>query len=141
MYLLIRIFGEDKDLDILQMTSWGIVAFFICLILIRIAGRRTFGMRTAFDNIITIMLGAILNQAVVGASPFLPIIICSSGIVILHRLFTRLGVTRHFFDTVIKGDKVKEDVQQALRLEDQLNSLEQVHDIYGKQRKNWHCFK
>jgi len=53
MNLLIQIFGEGKDLNALQMSSRGIVIFFIALILIRISGRRSFGVRTPLDNIIT----------------------------------------------------------------------------------------
>jgi len=50
MELLIKIFGEGKDLDALQMSSRGIVMFFIALVLIRLSGRRSFGVRTPLDN-------------------------------------------------------------------------------------------
>src|ERR1700733_6885187 len=57
MHLLIEIFGEGKDLTFLQMTARGIVVFFLALLLIRISGRRSFGMHMPLDNIISIMLG------------------------------------------------------------------------------------
>src|ERR1700761_5027241 len=85
MEILLKIFGEGKDLSALQMSCRGIVIFFVALVLIRISGRRSFGVRTPLDNIITISLGAIMSRAVVGASDFVPVIACCFAIVLLHR--------------------------------------------------------
>ncbi len=72
MDILTTLFGHGKDLDSLQMICRAIVSFFLTLVLIRIAGIRTFGKKTPFDNVITIMLGSIFSRVVVGASPFIP---------------------------------------------------------------------
>ena len=61
MDILHTLFGEGKDLNSLQMVCRAVGCFFITLALIRIAGIRTFGRRTAFDNVITIMLGSIFD--------------------------------------------------------------------------------
>ena len=106
MELLIKIFGEGKDLNALQMSSRGIVMFFIALILIRISGRRSFGIRTPLDNIITISLGAIMSRAVVGASAFVPVVVCCFVIVLLHRGFGWLIVHHKGFGRLIEGDKI-----------------------------------
>jgi hypothetical protein len=45
---------------------------------------RSFGGRTALDNIIVILLGALLSRAIVGASGFFPLIASSFVIVIIH---------------------------------------------------------
>jgi len=55
MYVLINIFGEGKELTLIQMCARGVVVFFIALILIRISGRRSFGMHMPLDNIISII--------------------------------------------------------------------------------------
>jgi uncharacterized membrane protein YcaP (DUF421 family) len=127
MELLKEIFGEGKDLNVLQMSCRGIVVFIIALALIRLSGRRSFGIRTPLDNIISISLGAILSRAIVGASAFLPIIVCCFVIVILHRTFGWLVVNNKAFGRFIEGDKIllykdgrfiKENMERGLLCEE-----------------------
>ncbi|MES2376815.1 MAG: YetF domain-containing protein [Bacteroidota bacterium] len=127
MELLKDIFGEGKDLNVLQMSCRGIVVFIIALALIRLSGRRSFGIRTPLDNIISISLGAILSRAIVGASAFLPIIVCCFVIVILHRAFSWLVVNNKAFGRFIEGDKIllyedgrfiKENMERGLLCEE-----------------------
>jgi uncharacterized membrane protein YcaP (DUF421 family) len=106
MEILIKIFGEGKNLDALQMSSRGIVVFFIALLLIRISGRRSFGVRSPLDNIISISLGAILSRAIVGASDFVPVIVTCFVVVSLHRLIG-WGIARSkTFGRLIEGEKI-----------------------------------
>src|ERR1700709_1805557 len=105
MEILIKIFGEGKDLNMLQMSCRGIVMFVIALILIRVSGRRSFGVRSPLDNIITISLGAIMSRAVVGASDFVPVVVCCFVIVLLHRLVGWLIAHSKPFGRFIEGQK------------------------------------
>ena len=91
MDILSTLFGHGKDLNSLQMICRAAVSFFLTLILIRIAGIRTFGKKTPFDNVITIMLGSIFSRVVVGASPFIPTTLACLAFVLIHRL---LAMTR-----------------------------------------------
>lgn len=95
MDIFIKIFGEDRHLDTLQMVCRGIAIFIIALALIRISGRRSFGLRTPLDNVISILLGAILSRAVVGVSPFVPVVVTCFVIVLLHRIFGWLVTKYH----------------------------------------------
>jgi uncharacterized membrane protein YcaP (DUF421 family) len=147
--ILIKIFGEGKDLNSLQISSRAIVVYLLALLLIRIAGRRTFGKKTAFDNTIAIMLGAILSRAVVGASPFLPTIIGSLVLVLLHRGIAWYSLFNKKFEHIVKGESEvlyqngeinKENMKRGLmsendlrgdiRLKGQTNSLEDFDEIY-----------
>lgn len=106
MTQLQSLFGDGTELSAPQMICRAIVIFIVTLGLIRIAGRRSFGMRSAFDNVITLLLGAVLGRAVVGASPFGPTIAAAGAIVLLHRIFAWLAVRSHRFGYLIKGDPI-----------------------------------
>ena len=136
MELLIKIFGEGKDLDALQMSSRGVVIFFIALILIRISGRRSFGVRTPLDNIITISLGAILSRAVVGASDFVPVVVCCFVIVLLHRLFGSLIAHSKSFGRFIEGEKMVLFENNAFNTDNMKNALVCQEDIMQGVRKS-----
>jgi uncharacterized membrane protein YcaP (DUF421 family) len=109
------VFGEGKDLDTLQMSCRAVVAFLITLLLIRIAGIRTFGKKSAFDNVIIIMLGSILSRVVVGASPFIPTTVACLAFVLVHWLRVRIS------------DK---DLKEGLRLEINDESFDDVKEIF-----------
>ncbi|MEO3407620.1 YetF domain-containing protein [Mucilaginibacter sp. CAU 1740] len=149
MELLLKLFGEGEHLDALQMSSRGIVMFLVMLVLIRISGRRSFGVRTALDNIIAISLGAIMSRAVVGASPFGAVICCCFVIVLLHRATGRLIAGSQRISRVIEGEKIllfkdgvylKENMKKALVCEEDLmqgvrksaltEDMDQIQKVY-----------
>jgi uncharacterized membrane protein YcaP (DUF421 family) len=149
MELLIKIFGEGKDLNALQMSSRGVVMFFIALILIRLSGRRSFGVRTPLDNIITISLGAVMSRAIVGASDFVPVVVCCLMIVLLHRLFGWLIAHSKAFGRFIEGDKMvlfengkfredamkkalvcQEDIMQGVRKSALTEDMTKIEKVY-----------
>ncbi len=129
MDILIKIFGEGKDLSVLQMSCRGLVVFLIALVLIRISGRRSFGMRTPLDNIIVITLGAVLSRAIVGVSPFLPIIVTSLVIVLLHRALGWLTIHNKTIAQIIEGKKIVLYSNEKFREENMNNALVSKEDI------------
>jgi uncharacterized membrane protein YcaP (DUF421 family) len=149
MEILRIIFGEGKELTALQMSSRGVVVFFIALIVIRISGRRSFGVRSPLDNIITISLGAVLSRAIVGASDFVPVIVTCFVVVILHRLIGSLIAHSKLFGRFIEGDKIilfengtfdesnmkralvcKEDIMQGVRKSAMMEDMTRIDKVY-----------
>jgi uncharacterized membrane protein YcaP (DUF421 family) len=149
MKLLYEIFGAGKDLTVLQMTVRSILVFIIALILIRISGRRSFGLRSPFDNIITIMLGAVLSRAIVGASDFLPVIASCTALVVAHRLVAYGMVHDPRFSRLVSGEKIllfrdgefikknmdkaqicKEEILQEVRKTVLTEDLDRIEKIY-----------
>ena len=104
--LIYNLFGEGKDLNALQMGCRAFVMFFITLLLIRIAGMRAFGQKSAFDMIIVIMLGAILSRAVTGASAFWPTITAGAVLAIVHRLLAWISMYSDVVGRIVKGEKI-----------------------------------
>lgn len=104
MHLFHIIFGEGKDLDVLQMSSRAVVAFFLTLVFIRIAGIRTFGKKTPFDNVVIIMLGSIFSRVVVGASPFIPTTAACIAFVLVHRFLAWISLYNDTVGRWIKGE-------------------------------------
>jgi len=143
------LFGEGEKLNILQMSMRALVMFLIMLILIRFAGRRAFAKKSSFDNIIVIMLGAVLARGVVGASPFWSTVAASIIMIILHRIVAWLSVKNNFVERLVKGNAIllfqkekivgknltktgisKKDLHESLRLETKKDSLEDIEDAY-----------
>lgn len=149
MNILNDLWGSGTNLNALQMVCRGVVIFIVALILIRLSGRRSFGVGSPLDNIIVILLGAILSRAVVGASPFISVVATSTVIVLLHRIFSWIKAKSKNFTKVVEGDKIppfkngqfmhanmkralvnKEDVMQELRkaaLTEDLNIVELIY--------------
>jgi uncharacterized membrane protein YcaP (DUF421 family) len=149
MELIYLIFGSGKDLSVLQMTCRTIVVFIIALVLIRISGRRSFGLHAPLDNIITIILGAVISRAIVGASDFIPVIASCTVLVLVHRLFAYLMVHHAGFSKLVSGEKMllfkggnfigknmdkaqvcREDILQEVRtkaLTEDLNDIEKIY--------------
>jgi len=144
-----EIFGSGKDLTVIQMSARSVVVFIIALILLRISGRRSFSLRSPLDNIITIILGAVLSRAIVGASPFLPVIAASTVLVLIHRLIA-YGIVHHpGFSKLVSGEKIllfkegdfikqnmdkalvcTEEVLQEVRKTAQTENLDKIEKIY-----------
>jgi len=144
-----EVFGSGKELNALQMCFRGLLVFIICWLLIRLSGRRSFGLKTPLDNVIVILLGTLLGRGVVGASPFVPIVAVSTFIVLLHRFVGWLMATNPGFSKIMEGEKIllfnkgnfvlknmksalvcKEDVLQGLRnaaLTEDINKIEKIY--------------
>jgi uncharacterized membrane protein YcaP (DUF421 family) len=106
MRFLILFFGEGPDLSAWQMSARAVVIFFIALVFIRISGRRSFGLHSPFDSCTTVLLGAILSRAVIGASPFLGTVSAAAVLVVLHRLIALASVHWGWFEKAVSGEGV-----------------------------------
>jgi len=149
MQTINELFGQNQNLDAMQMGIRAIVIFFIALVLIRFTGMRVFGIETAFDTCIIIMLGAVLTRAIVGASPFIPTIVASVALVTVHKIIAIISVKNQTISHLVKGipyslykeGKLNDknlrkclvsfgDIMEEVRLKLNQNSLDDVDEIF-----------
>jgi uncharacterized membrane protein YcaP (DUF421 family) len=142
-------FAKNDNLTMLEMGTRAFLIFFVALLLIRLAGIRAFGIRSAFDNIIILLLGAILSRAVVGASSFFPTVVASFVLVVLHRIFAFWSLYNHFIGWIFKGKAVPlylngrkqrknmhrtlisdEDLHESVRLEGNVEDFKEIDAAY-----------
>ena len=97
------VFGAGRDLTTWQMAARGAAMFVIALVMVRLSGRRSFGLRTPFDSCTTVLLGAILSRAVVGASDFWPTVAGAAALVLMHRLTGMASVRWPWLERLVNG--------------------------------------
>ena len=148
MEIIHTLFGSGKDLNSLQMVCRAVLSFLMALVLIRIAGIRTFGKRSAFDNVIVIMLGSIFSRVVVGASPFVPTSLACLAFVLVHSVLGYMSVRSDLVGRLVKGQKAtlyaedkpneanmrkamvsEKDLMESVRLRLNSDDLSQVREI------------
>jgi len=96
-------FDQVDDLGIFPIVVRSLMVFFATLILLRIAGRRSFGQKTAFDLCITVLLGAVLSRAIVGATPVISAVVAGACLVVAHRVLGILAARWKILDRWING--------------------------------------
>ncbi len=149
MHWLATLLGEGKDLNLLQMSLRAFIVFIAALVMLRVTGQRTFGNRSALDNVVMIILGAILSRAVTGSSPFIPVMGASLVIVLFHRCLSWLALWNKTIGKWVKGNPVllfrdghfkrekmrkallsDEDVKEGVRMQLNEDSVENIAQIY-----------
>ncbi|HEY5392586.1 MAG TPA: YetF domain-containing protein [Hanamia sp.] len=149
MHILYELWGRGSNLNCLQMSCRAAACFFIALILIRFTGMRVFGIQSAFDTCIIIMLGAVLGRAVVGASPFISTICASTVLVLIHKIIGELSVKNQVISHLVKGTPLSlykdgilndrnmrkcslsyGDVMEEIRIKLNQNGLENIEEIF-----------
>jgi uncharacterized membrane protein YcaP (DUF421 family) len=143
------LFYEAGHLNSIQMGIRAILVMIGALLIFRISGQRTFGMHTAIDNIVMIILGGILGRVITGGAPFLPGMFATLVIVLLHRLLAWICLYNHDIGNIIKGRKLSlykngvlntktrkqallsdADFMEGIRLATGSESLEGVDEVF-----------
>jgi uncharacterized membrane protein YcaP (DUF421 family) len=113
------LFGSGSDLSALQMSVRAVIVFVLTPAFIRVAGRSSFGQHRPFDACATVLLGAVLSWAVVGASPFGATLSAGAAIVLLHRLVALASLRWPRFESLVTG-RERVLVHDGVRVEHQM---------------------
>ncbi len=126
-----------------------IVVCIIGVLIIKLAGRRTFSMNMALDNLITIMMGGILTRGIDGRTPFLGVVASAIAVVVFYRAINWGCVYSNKFGRLIKGrEKIiyqngswntdimkkfmvtEKDIQERVRVKLNKDSFDDINQIY-----------
>jgi uncharacterized membrane protein YcaP (DUF421 family) len=143
---LADLFGNGDDLTAEQMALRAGVIFFFTLWLVRISGRRSFAQHGTFDVCVTVLLGAILGRAIVGASPFWGSVAAATVIAVLHRAVALASVRWNWVENMVNGHTIvlvrsgrideqalrdalvtRKDLERSMREQIKTSDLTQVH--------------
>ena len=135
----------DEQLGPVPMAIRALMMFIVALVLLRVGGIRIFGQKSALDNVIVIMLGAVMARGIVGASTLYATIVAASVMIGTNRGIAWLCQRSDGFNNLVKGKpivliiagKIKEnamrqanlsrsDLLESLRLETQNEVLDKV---------------
>ena len=145
---LTEIWGVKENIGPLEIAARAFVMFFIALLLIRISGMRAFGKGTAFDNIISFLIGGVLSRGVIAATPFISTVVAGLVIVLIHRILSLITLDNKLIGTIVKGKKYllykdgnfirqnlvragvsEDDVRDELRTDLQIDNLQEIEEI------------
>ena len=141
--------GYKDNISPLEVAARALVMFAIMLLLLRFTGMRSFSKGSVFDNLIIILLGAVLGRGVVGGTPFFSALGGGIALLLVHKLISRLTFYNKWAGRQLKGtptvlysdgkflyDNMKEcdisehDILEELRLSCQCKSLDGFAEVY-----------
>lgn len=139
----------QDDLTWYQMSIRAVIVYFVTVINIRITGMRTFHKRSAFDLVTALILGAVLSRAIVGSEPFVPILLSSVVLVLLHKVISWLAFKNDWLSKFVKGNPLpliqngefiqknmrkmqvtEKELYEAIRTRGKLTDVSEVEESY-----------
>jgi uncharacterized membrane protein YcaP (DUF421 family) len=91
LYSAFGIGEEASHLTILQVILRALVVFFATLFIVRVADKRFFAKKTAFDVILGFILGSMMARAINGSEQLAPTLVAGLMLALLHRALGYLG--------------------------------------------------
>jgi uncharacterized membrane protein YcaP (DUF421 family) len=107
MEMLHVLIGPDNgDANAAQLCARAVILFFVGIVYIRVAGRRTFSHATPIDIVVALIVGSNLSRAMTGKAPFWPSLAATLLLVLLHRLFAMLTIRWGWLAKLMKAEPV-----------------------------------
>jgi uncharacterized membrane protein YcaP (DUF421 family) len=94
---------QAQQLSSVQVALRAIVIFFALLVIMRIGKKRFLGQATAFDAILVIVIGSVASRAISGTAPFVPSLVGTAAIVLIHWVVSFMTRDAPTLDGLFKG--------------------------------------
>ena len=134
MEFLTEWWGVKDEISPLEVMARGAVMFIVMLILLRFTGMRSFSKGSVFDNVIIILLGAVLGRGVVGGTPFFSALLGGITLLLIHKLISRLTFYNKWAGRHIKGNPTVLYREGRFLYNDMKDCDITEHDIYEELR-------
>jgi uncharacterized membrane protein YcaP (DUF421 family) len=94
---------KSEQLGYGQMAARAAVMYLLLIVIVRSAKKRFLSNATAFDFILTVMVGSVAARAMTGGAPFFPATLAIVVMVLMHWIFSRVARESPAFSGLIKG--------------------------------------
>jgi uncharacterized membrane protein YcaP (DUF421 family) len=94
---------RPEQLGFGHMAARALLMYVILIWLVRTAKKRFLSNATAFDFILTVMVGSIAARALTGGAPYFPSMLAMLVLIAMHWLFSLAGREWSWFSHLIKG--------------------------------------
>lgn len=106
MDMIDTIFGQTGQTTWEQECARAVVIFAYGLLLIRVAGRRTFGQWSALDVIVSVTAGSALSRALTGNASLGGTMAAVTVLMVLHWLLAQAVSRSRTAATILEGDPI-----------------------------------
>jgi uncharacterized membrane protein YcaP (DUF421 family) len=140
------IFGSDgPHANSIQAAARTLVMYGFAILIVRLGNRRFLGRNSAFDVILSVILGSLLSRGINGSAPMLSSCAASAALVAAHWVCAAITFRSKKIGSIIKGreriliDKGRmlpgamrhshiseDDLREALRIHAKLEAVERV---------------
>jgi uncharacterized membrane protein YcaP (DUF421 family) len=98
---------EDvQELTVGQMIVRAALVFLVTLAFVRLGPSRMVGRRTAFDFVMTLIIGSVLARAINGQAPLGTTIVASGALFAMHWLLAFGSFHWHWLGKLVKGEEI-----------------------------------
>jgi uncharacterized membrane protein YcaP (DUF421 family) len=142
--------GRDPPhLSTSQMIVRAVTIFVIVLVFLRVTNRRFMGRYTAFDGVLSVILGSVVSRGINGAAPFGPTIAATAALLALHWACAELAFRSRAWRRLLRGAPAllvehgvpreralhraqisAEELVEDLRYEGRVRSLDEVESAH-----------
>lgn len=95
---------KSEQLGFAHMGARAFLMYILLIAIIRAGKKRFLGRATAFDVVLSILVGSIAARAITGGAPYFPSLFAILVLVGMHWVFSSLARSSSSFSSLIKGN-------------------------------------
>ena len=122
-----------------QMSLRALVVFLVAISLVRLGNKRFLGKNTPLDIILAVIFGSTISRAITGNAPFVPTLVASLVLVLVHWALAALSFHVPGVGTLVKGHERTLIRDGALQWDALRKAHITEHDVHEALRTKGHA--